>query len=37
MGDRGEGVGGGGEDFMMLTCISNPFCKVPIFNSNTML
>ena len=37
---RGGGKGGGGGGtymYMMLTCNSNPFCKLPIFGSNTML
>ena len=35
----GGGVGGGGGIYMymMLACNSNPFCKLPIFGSNTML
>ena len=38
-GGGGEGGGGGGGTYMymMLTCNSNPFCKLPIFGSNTTL
>ena len=33
-----KGVGEGGTYmYMMLTCNSNSFCKLPIFGSNTML